>query len=140
VPPPPSLTCVRLKLRTDAQARVRPRMDDGRAYILGCPGVRKMAASSSEAVPTYSRSRLQPPSLTADPTYSRSRLQPPLLTADPTYSRSHLQPPLLTVDPTYSRSHLQPPLLTVDPTYADPAYSRPHLRPIPDVRKMAAQL
>jgi hypothetical protein len=124
VPPPPSLTCVRLKLRTDAQARVRPRMDDGRAYILGCPGVRKMAASSSEAVPTYSRSRLQPPSLTVDPTYSRSRLQPPLLTADPTYSRSRLQPPLL----------------TVDPTYADPAYSRPHLRPIPDVRKMAAQL
>jgi hypothetical protein len=98
VPPPPSLTCVRLKLRTDAQARVRPRMDDGRAYILGCPGVRKMAASSSEAVPTYSRSRLQPPSLTVDPTYSRSRLQPPLLTADPTYAIP------LTAALTYGRS------------------------------------
>ncbi len=47
-PPPPSLTRVQLKLRTDAPDRVRPRMDDGRAYILGCPGARKTAASSSE--------------------------------------------------------------------------------------------
>ena len=46
-------------------------MDDGRAYILGCPGVRKMAASSSEAVPTYNRSRLQPPSLGRSQTCAR---------------------------------------------------------------------